>query len=36
MTAQCFGTQVTSAGLSRGYVSIVRLVRSGAPPVNMR
>lgn len=31
MAAQCFGGQVSSAGLSRGYVSIVRLVHSGPP-----
>ncbi|HET6316612.1 MAG TPA: DUF1566 domain-containing protein, partial [Chloroflexota bacterium] len=36
MTAQCFGTQVTSAGLSRGYVSIVRLVHSGPPAASLR
>jgi hypothetical protein len=31
MTAQCFGGRVMSAGLSRGYVSVTRLVHSGPP-----
>lgn len=31
MSAQCFGSQGMTSGLSKKYVSVTRLVRSGAP-----